>query len=273
MAFAPTDIASLNLWLAADAPASITQDSNGLVSQWADQSPNAANVTQSTDADKPRASGGCRLTFDGTNMLSHSEAGSGLSGTSGEFWCAFRYSADMGTTQYLLTSSADDFGSYMSFGMARLGGDLTHRLATLCRPIPHSNPVNAVYGSTHLQIGAMYVVRVRASGGVWSLYVNGVEEAITVSSGTNAGQWFGNVPSLTNFAIGAFKALTTVNQPLNGAINEIAVFNAPLSTENAALMQAYMNRWLFTVRSGSVDGRVATTGAVSGQIITTGGIG
>ena len=68
IAFAPTDIAGLALWLRADL--GITKDGSDLVATWADQSGNARDATEATNQPlwvANQANGNPIVRFDGTN--------------------------------------------------------------------------------------------------------------------------------------------------------------------------------------------------------------
>lgn len=71
VAWQPTAVSSLKLWLDADDASSFTFSSGTIVSQWADRSGNGVHVSQGTTANQPTRSGTLNgrktLIFDGSN--------------------------------------------------------------------------------------------------------------------------------------------------------------------------------------------------------------
>lgn len=45
-------------------------------------------------------------------------------------------------------------------------------------------------GSTDLVVDTMYYIVVQSNGSAWKIFINGVEETLTMRSGTNTGLWF-----------------------------------------------------------------------------------
>ncbi len=61
---------------------------------------------------------------------------------------------------------------------------------------------NQVKGTTVLTPGQWYFVCIVSDGIVWSLYVNGVAEDVSVVTGSNNGNWFAETPNRDNSRIG-----------------------------------------------------------------------
>lgn len=71
------------------------------------------------------------------------------------------------------------------------------------------------------------------------IYINGTKQTLTVTTGTNTGQWFGDVVGSTQTAIGI---LDTSGSSVTGAedVRLIIYTNAPLTTQEHTDLQAYV---------------------------------
>jgi hypothetical protein len=68
-----------------------------------------------------------------------------------------------------------------------------------------------------------------SSGSAYNIYIDGIAESLTVLSGTNSGDWFADTLNRDNITIAAESFSTTGYGPLNGSIDEVAVYNYPLT--------------------------------------------
>ena len=69
-------------------------------------------------------------------------------------------------------------------------------------------------------------------------YINGNQTTLTVSAGSNTGQWFGDITSINQYCIGGLKRGTQFYSPLAGAIDEALIFNRALSAQEIRRMYA-----------------------------------
>lgn len=185
------------------------------ISLLSDQTVNNADLTQTltkrplydTDA---HASG--YAIFDGTNdLLVYTAANAISTASSGEFYCVIRPSSVTGTQAIFCTAdeatatkllSIQLNGAYLE--IAQNDGGTEDRVTAT---------------TTAMSIGTSYVIGVISTGTAWQLRVNGISETLTVASGTNSGDWFGDTSARDNATLGARKT-TTENTFLNGYIGE-----------------------------------------------------
>lgn len=83
--------------------------------------------------------------------------------------------------------------------------------------------------------GAEHHVVATSNGTTWKLYVDGSEASVTLT-GSNTGDWFGDLVSNDNVAIAAAKN-DTVSGYFNGVVDEVAIYSSVLSS--AAISDHY----------------------------------
>jgi hypothetical protein len=89
---------------------------------------------------------------------------------------------------------------------------------------------NYVRSTTSLTVGEWYHVAATSDGSQWRLYINGVEETLVVFSGSNAGRWFSSVDvGVNSYMLGSLQSALTVKETFNGVLDEVRVYNRPLS--------------------------------------------
>lgn len=96
-------------------------------------------------------------------------------------------------------------------------------------------------GSTQLSAGTWYHLTMTSNGSYCRLYVNGVEETIVITQGSNSGRWFGDVnPAETDMVTigGAMYDGSMVDLP-DGKIDHVCIYNRTLS--EAEINQLYHN--------------------------------
>lgn len=91
-----------------------------------------------------------------------------------------------------------------------------------------------VDGTTNIVDGAWHHLVVTSSGSAWKIYVDGVEESLSASSGSNTGQWFNSVNGRDYVVIGAWVINTGAGFETDGSIDEVAVFDYALTAQNIA---------------------------------------
>ena len=123
-------------------------------------------------------------------------------------------------------SSCDEASNSYYFGFLRI--DSTGKPSIIV--YNNGDPYNLILGSTVLQTGKWYHICTLSTGLEYKIYVNGREETLTVSAGSNDGAWLDKVQNRDNTVIGALKRLS-ISSFFNGIIDEVRVYNRVLSEE------------------------------------------
>jgi len=80
--------------------------------------------------------------------------------------------------------------------------------------------------------GAYHFIVVVSNGSAWSIYVDGVSKSLTLTAGTNNGNWFGDIAgTLSVLLLGAQDLGASLSAFFNGSIDEVAVYDYPLSPQ------------------------------------------
>ena len=119
----------------------------------------------------------------------------------------FASSNEGGTTNYLwfgITAT-----NYLSVNARLGGGDL----------------FNQVRGGTTISADQWYHVALLTDGSVWSLFVNGQSEDITVVVTGNSGDWFGDIALRDNVCVGAEVNSGGAINEFDGSIRKVEVFS------------------------------------------------
>ena len=150
---------------------------------------------------------------DGISPFTHSQ------GT----FCAWIKPNYVSSVQYVGSSSDEASNSYY-FGFLRI--DSTGKPSIIV--YNDGNPYNLILGSTVLQTGKWYHICTLSTGSEYKIYVNGREETLTVSTGSNDGAWLDKVQNRDNTVIGALKR-SSISNFFNGTIDEVRIYNRALS--------------------------------------------
>lgn len=213
-------------------------------------------LTQTTAGMKPTyaadvGDGKPGIVFDGGDFLYNTSSGSWLTGALGEVWAVITIDSDpstwtggagallaitnysSGTANLLLLQIRSDGAGGAKLGIfqqqASAGSDL-------------------VIGDTVMAVGGRYLVCFYSTGTAYGMRVNGTEQALSVSSGSNTGDWFGDTTHGTT-VIGAYyeNTHTSGNQLFQGKLHELIVFDGVsklLNREQArALTKRLSDRW------------------------------
>ena len=120
--------------------------------------------------------------------------------------------------------------------------------------------VNIVRGTTTLVAGGGYNLKWESTGSAWKLYIDGVEETLVVSAGSNTGSWFDLITSgVTRYSVGVLKRSSGDIDDFSGVIWNVLV-NDGVATIGQWNGNGNTNAdWLDTVGSnnGTVNGSPA----------------
>jgi hypothetical protein len=122
------------------------------------------------------------------------------------------------------TSTANTYFSVM------YGNQTSGKLALF-----HRVTSNGVMGGTVLSKGQWWHVAATSTGSAWNLFVNGLAETLTVT-GSNSGDWFGDVTSANTVSIGTLRNSVWPNGTLwwYGRIADVMVWDRVLQPPEIA---------------------------------------
>ena len=81
-----------------------------------------------------------------------------------------------------------------------------------------------------LTVGVYHHIVITSDSSTYKIYVDGVERSVTILSGSNSGDWLTDLGTTNNVMIGAYNT-TVVGQYFSGSIDEVAVYDYPLTYE------------------------------------------
>jgi len=96
-----------------------------------------------------------------------------------------------------------------------------------------ANGVDLRSNASVISVNNWYHVCVVSDGSAYTVYLNGSAITMNVDAGSNSGKWFGDFSGVTmdNLYIGASSNSGGVNLPFDGKIDEVAIWNAALSSD------------------------------------------
>lgn len=241
VAWVPSDLAGLVLWLDADV---ITSLSDGdPVGTWSDQSGNGNDVTQATTAKKPTYKTSIInslpvVRFDGTDdglVLADNLS----TATEGTIFVVLQLTAVLADWQTPVTSS--DEAAATRFWFCRAYHDASSPYIRIRQR--NDDAADTIDGSTTITAGAVYLQVWQSSGAAYSLRVNGNDETEVVDAGTNSGDWLGDTADRDNFVVGMAKR-SSEGAWLKGDIGEVIVYDTSLSAGDLGDVETYLNnKW------------------------------
>lgn len=227
-AFNAAAIAGLKLDLNADAIGGLADAAS--VATWPDRSGFSYDLSQGTGSKQPTyrvnaANGRSVVRFGGTDDLLVRAGAPPFTGQSGSLFVVANL-ASLATTQEVY-ASADESGSLTD----RLDLSVTTagKLQLVGRVGGGTN--NIVVGDSTLVTGTTYVVEAHSSGSTWSLYVNGVAQSLTVTGGTNTGDWYGDMAALDNVVVGGFKHTSEILQ-ITGDVARVLYYDQAVAADD-----------------------------------------
>jgi hypothetical protein len=177
--------------------------------------------------------------FDGAQVGSRTANLPG--GTAGCCTISFRPTRVRGT-QYL--AAVADTGSADNFWGVRLNGTFIEVVSSV------GATVNVCRGAFRFANNTNYVVTVESSGTAWTLRVNDASSALSVISGSNTGDWPGDVSSPNAYAIGAL-VTTTTGSYYRGWVGDVVLTAAAVSAGQRTSLETYVGD-----RIGGLSGTV-----------------
>ncbi len=176
------------------------------------------------------------LSLDGDDYVSKSVANFRSSDSSGCFACWFKTSTTANQTIFVSADTGTD----------------VHQLYILVRSddvlgiVQSDNDANdAVKGTTNVVDGKWHLAGWVSTGTAWILYLDGVAEGLSVTSGSNSGDWFADTTLRDNIGLGA-RLKSTNDNFFNGQL-ALARVTSDVPTASQALGIYNSERGLFDV--------------------------
>lgn len=225
----PTPASPAEVWWAGDLALADTDP----VASWVGRI-NGVTVAQGTSGNRPAFDidgvGGCpSVAFDGTtDFLRHvGTLSTSLSG------CVIAVISGAAASAQEVWASGDE-ASTTRYVEGQLSS--TPRAVISQR----NNDTNDVVTATTTTISsAAHIVEWASSGTAYSLRVDNAVQSLTVSGGSNTGDWFGDTSARDNFTIGALVRTTTILY-FGGRVAYLGVFDAPLADGDRGDLYAWL---------------------------------
>ena len=103
-----------------------------------------------------------------------------------------------------------------------------------------ADTVSQANGHSVINDGSFYVVVLRSNGSAWDMLLNTTAQTLSVTSGSNNGDWLGDTAGRDSFVVGCLKR-TTEAAFLEGSVAEVLLYDRALTDgEYTALYQGYL---------------------------------
>jgi len=145
--------------------------------------------------------------------------------------CAWIKLNQIGVTQYVI-SSADEGTADYTIGPIRIDSTNKASIYQLSTGVG-----DLVLGDTTLTSGTWYHICSQSNGTSYSIFVNSHQEILTVSTGSNTGDWFYDTLNRDNLTIGVLKRSSGLVCLFNGIIDDVHIYNYARTAEQ--ILQDY----------------------------------
>lgn len=235
-AFNPFAVPGLKAWWDSDTLGGLAD--GDAISTWTDRTPNAYAVTQAAAkrplyktniiANRPV------VRFDATDDILVRSGAPPFTGTAGAI---FIVAASSNVTSGLLFGSGDEAAAAERFDIDFAAGS---HIALV-----YQKSGGALFlgtGDTTLSTGVPYVYSFLSDGSTYTAFVNGVAQTLTVGSGSNNGDWWGDTAGLLdNISIGGLK--TNAEFSGGGDIAAVLVYDSvTLSADSRRYIERSLGR-------------------------------
>lgn len=231
----PSITSQVAVWWAND----LALSDGAAVSSWVDRV-GSFDAAQATGSRQPiyRSSGiggHPAVDFDGTDdILRYAAANAVTTSTSGCVLAVVLFDTVPDAVQAVWASSDE-----ATIVRRILGGP---RATTLTSFLSQRNndTTDDVSGDDVLSSSTAYMLEWSSSGTAYSLRRNNDPQSLTVHTGSNNGDWFGDTANRDNFTLGA-RQTTAVDSPIDGKIALLIVANAELSSGDRTLIYDWVS--------------------------------
>jgi predicted nucleic-acid-binding Zn-ribbon protein len=258
--FSPPDIPGLATWVLAD---DLAGNDGDAVASWLSKEGNAYAFAQADGNKQPLLKTGANgigghkaLLFDGVDDLLVLP-NAPLASTKGTIIIVHKCTDYTATYQHLL-SSCDEATTNYTFRIMSKGD---HQNLSLT----YNNFAStaSMYGDVNVANNVPYIGLWQSNGDAYTMRLNGQAQAITLTGGSNNGNWFGDVPNRDNMVIGGMKR-TTESAFYKGLIAEILIYDVDLdAAQTAQVLQYLSSKYQIPASSDGSMYYASTFGAVA----------
>jgi hypothetical protein len=229
-----------SLWMIADDIAGADGDA---ISAWASHEGNAYSFAQ-TSTKRPllkKAANGINghntALFDGSNdILVY--AGTGITNSSqGTIFAIYRLTDPIAANSQEILASGDEAGtSYYCIPARGCQGTTTRNVSNIQK---NNDTEDYIRGNATLSTATSYLGMWMSTGTATSMRVNGTLQTLTVVTGANNGDWWGDTSNRDNFTIGGVK-LSVETNILKGDIAEIIMLDTSIAAGVITAIETYL---------------------------------
>lgn len=238
--FSPFQLPDLRLWVDASDSASITVTSDSDVDSWADKSQTGLLFEQSSASLKPHnnatVNGLTAVLFDGSDDIL-SESATPFIGMLGYAFMVVQIPSALPTTNGNIVACGNPGVGTIFWSPLRYNYN-TPDLFFGISARSGSTVITILGTTTPIVADTTYFVEVESDGATFTMWVNGIAQTLSVSSGSNNGWWGGDIASLTNISLGD---LIISGGAANGKVKLCEAGITDGSIPNAALKTSLRN--------------------------------
>jgi hypothetical protein len=194
------------------------------VSSWNDQSPNGFNLTQAVALQQPTI-GTNSVDFVPNKFMSRTVANAFSGDNSGIIFFNGIYNSSGGIDNIIFASSATSNNNHFFYIRITTSG----KLGVVVRTASGAN-IDVLEGDTILTNGQSYHGWAMTNGSVWTAKLNGTNQTITATNGSNSGKFFSSIPNRANISVGA--SIRNVSLFGNLGLNKLYYNNTALSASD-----------------------------------------
>lgn len=158
----------------------------------------------------------------------------------GSISCWFQFDTVLGANgvRWIFMMGGDDTDEATNFGQTGIllrrnsAVSVTNRLEIFHR-VDGVGSTNLINGNTTIATGTLYHVVTTSSGTTYTMYLNGTTQTLTITSGSNNGDWFGDTGTngTRHYAIAdAWRDGVWAGNNMDGKIDNCATFSTELTS-------------------------------------------
>lgn len=218
---------------------------SGKVEEWQDVRDTGHTLSQTTSGDRPILSGTgstSKVTFDrasGDYLFKTSALTPNR--TSGELWAVFTCATPSTSPDHCIFAACNNGAANRLFEIYVYNS----KIHIYWQNAGTADELRA--DSTTINANETYIIHAMSDGTTTRLWINNVEETLTVVTGANSGNWWGDVSSVNRTSIGAYIISSGAGGFFDGDIHEIVIndsLNFFATPEDRTAMYGYLQtRW------------------------------
>ena len=142
-----------------------------------------------------------------------------------------------GNREFFASADEGTWDNFFIFYVEEITGKVS--LATRV----NSGTQDIIKGNTKITDGEWHQVTLVSDGTRYFIYLDGDGESLSVTSGSNSGNWFGDIQDRDNIDIGVLHASDSILNCFNGQIDEVLVYNRALPAKEIKAIYTDENAW------------------------------